>query len=126
MKNELILKKCNQCGALIEIIKDCQCEECGILCCKEPMKEVTVNDKEASFEKHMPTYEIKEDQITIKVNHVMEEEHYIEMIMLKTETETYTKVLKPNEIPEITYPLKGKATIYSYCNKHGLWKLEVK
>lgn len=125
MNKDLILKKCKKCGSLIEVLKDCNCDDCGISCCNEPMQEVIINDKEASFEKHIPNYEIKDGQIIIKINHVMDSDHYIEMIMIKTETETYTKMLKPTDQPEITYPLEGKATIYSYCNKHGLWKIEV-
>lgn len=126
MNQELILKKCIKCGSLIEVLKTCNCNDCGIMCCNEPMQDVTINDKDASFEKHIPNYEIKDGNITIKVNHVMDSDHYIEMIMLKTKNETYIKTLKPNEVPEITYPLKESATIYSYCNKHGLWKVEVK
>ncbi len=126
MNKNLILKKCAKCGSLIEVLKDCNCKDCGIMCCNEPMQEVTINDKKASFEKHIPNYEIKNGKITITVNHVMESDHYIEMIMLKTEHETYTKILTPSEKPEITYPVEGPATIYSYCNKHGLWKIEVK
>ena len=33
MKNELIIKKCLKCGALVEVINDCNCNECGITCC---------------------------------------------------------------------------------------------
>lgn len=126
MNQELILKKCLKCGSLIEVLKNCNCNDCEIICCKEPMQDVTINDKDASFEKHIPNYEIKDGIISIKVNHVMERDHYIEMIMLKTKNETYIKTLKPNEVPEISYQLEGPATIYSYCNKHGLWKTEVK
>lgn len=125
MNNNLILRKCNHCGALIEVVKDCHCEDCGIMCCNEPMQEVTINDKEASFEKHIPHYNIKDGQIIVTINHVMEEDHYIEMIEIKNENETFIKKLKPNEAPTITYPYKGTTTIYSYCNKHGLWKIEI-
>lgn len=126
MNQEIILKKCNQCGALIQVLKDCDCKDCGIMCCNEPMEEVTLNDQEASFEKHIPNYQIKDNNLMIKVNHVMDPDHYIEMIIVKTDTETYIKNLKPEETPELTYPLNGVTTIYSYCNKHGLWKTEVK
>ena len=37
MKNELIIKKCQKCGALIEVINDCNCKDCGIICCEKPM-----------------------------------------------------------------------------------------
>ena len=33
-------KQCLKCGALVEVIKDCTCEECGLQCCGQPMVEV--------------------------------------------------------------------------------------
>ena len=33
MKNELIIKKCKTCGAMVKVLKDCTCENCGIKCC---------------------------------------------------------------------------------------------
>lgn len=33
-------RKCLKCGALVEVIKDCTCENCGIMCCGEKMVEV--------------------------------------------------------------------------------------
>ena len=86
MKKELVIKKCLKCGALIEIINDCNCEECGIMCCGEKMIEIKPNSIDASFEKHVPTYEKVEDEILVKVNHVMEKEHYIEWIAMVTDT----------------------------------------
>ncbi len=125
MKQELILKKCNKCGCLIEVLKNCNCKDCGIICCNEPMKTLIENDKEASFEKHIPTYEIKENKLIIKVNHVMESDHYIEWIMVKGKNNSYKKEFTPEETPELIYDYEEQVTIYSYCNKHGLWKIEV-
>ena len=84
---ELILKKCMKCNALVKVLEDCSCDDCGIVCCGEPMKEVRANSVDASFEKHVPTYEKDGNNIHIKVNHVMEEEHYIEWILVKMEKE---------------------------------------
>lgn len=126
MNQNLIMKKCLKCNALVEVLEDCHCEDCGITCCGEPMQEVTINDKDASFEKHIPTYEINGDKLLVKVNHGMDKEHYIEWISIRTEKETYTKKFTPEDTPELSYNLEGNATIYSYCNKHGLWKVEVR
>ena len=35
---ELILKKCMKCNALVKVLEDCSCDDCGIICCGEPMK----------------------------------------------------------------------------------------
>lgn len=126
MNQKLILKKCLKCNALVEVIDNCNCENCGIICCGEPMREITTLEKDASLEKHLPTYKIEGNNIVVKVDHVMEENHYISMISIRTPEETYTKTFTPNDIPELTYPLKENMIIYSYCNKHGLAKIEVK
>ncbi len=122
---ELILKKCMKCNALVKVLEDCNCEDCGIVCCGEPMVEVKANSVDASFEKHVPTYEKEDENIHIKVNHVMEEDHYIEWILVKTEKENREVILKPGDMPEMIVPYEQGALIYAYCNKHGLWKTEV-
>lgn len=122
---ELVLKRCKKCNALIKVLEDCKCEDCGIVCCGEPMEEVKANSVDASFERHLPTYEKEEDNIHIKVDHVMEEDHYIEWILVKTEKENREVILKPGDTPEMTVPYEKGASIYAYCNKHGLWKTVV-
>ena len=126
MKKELVIKKCLKCGALIEIINDCNCEECGIMCCGEKMMEIKPNTIDASFEKHVPTYEKVEDEILVKVNHVMEKEHYIEWIAMVTDTSVYKVKLCPEQNAECRFKYIPNSKLYSYCNKHGLWSNDTK
>ena len=126
MKKELVIKKCLKCGSLIEIINDCNCEECGIMCCGEKMMEIKPNTIDASFEKHVPTYEKVEDEILVKVNHVMEKEHYIEWIAMVTDTSVYKVKLYPEQNAECRFKYIPGSKIYAYCNKHGLWSTEIK
>ena len=44
---------------------------------------------------------------------------------VQTEKENREVVLKPRDTPEMVVPYKKGMLIYSYCNKHGLWKKEV-
>ena len=125
MKNELIIKKCIHCGATVKVMEDCNCEGCGIICCNEPMKVMVPNSVDAAVEKHVPTYEIVDDEIVVKVNHVMEKEHYIEWISLVKENKEYTVKLYPEQNAECRFPYLKDAILYAYCNKHGLWKAEV-
>ena len=85
MSKDFIIKKCKSCGAYVKIIKDCTCENCGIKCCGEEMAELIPNSVDAAIEKHVPTYEIEDGKLFVKVNHVMEEEHYIEWISIVSE-----------------------------------------
>lgn len=125
MKNELVIKRCANCGATVKVIEDCNCEGCGIVCCGKPMDVMTPNSVDAAVEKHVPTYEVVGDEILVKVNHVMEKEHYIEWISLVNENKEYTVKLQPEQTAECKFSYVKGATLYSYCNKHGLWKAEV-
>ena len=123
--NEIIIKKCPKCGATVEVLHDCTCNNCGILCCNQPMLTLKPNTTDASFEKHLPSYEIQGDKILTCVNHVMEPEHFIEWIALQTETQIYKRLLKPGEKAEAVFPYVKGSKLYSYCNKHALWKKDV-
>ena len=119
---ELVLKRCKKCNALVKVLEEGSGK---YICCGEVMEEVKANSVDAAFEKHVPTYEKVGDNMYIKVNHVMEEDHYIEWILVKTEKENKEVILKPGDTPEMTVPYEKGALIYAYCNKHGLWKTEV-
>lgn len=126
MKKELVIKKCLKCGAIVEVINDCVCDNCGIKCCGEQMIEMIPNSIDASFEKHVPTYEIVEDEILVKVNHVMEKEHFIEWIAMVTDTGICKAILYPEQDAECRFKYVSNAKLYAYCNKHGLWSKEIK
>ena len=125
MKNELIIKRCKSCGAMVRVLKDCNCENCGIKCCGEEMEVLVPNTVECAVEKHMPTYEKVEDEIVVKVNHVMEKEHYIEWIAQVKENTVTMIALYPEQDAEVRFKYMPGATLYAYCNKHGLWKADV-
>lgn len=125
MEKELVLKKCDDCGALVRVIKDCNCDDCGITCCGKVMRTIKSNEVDAAFEKHVPTYERDGNNIIVTVSHVMEEDHYIEWISLVSENKEETIHLKPGMEAKVTFKDVTKGMIYSYCNKHGLWENKV-
>lgn len=118
----LALKKCNNCGAIVEVIKDCNCDNCGIMCCDTQMSDVKSNNKDFAFEKHIPTYKKVGDKIEVSVNHDMTEEHHIEWLMLLADDVQIKKQLTIGSPAQATFPYIKGAKIYSYCNKHGLWE----
>ncbi len=119
----MLLKKCKNCGALVKVLNNCT--DCNIQCCGGTMETVVPNSVDAAVEKHLPTYEVLGDTISVCVPHVMEEAHFIEWISLVTESEEYTVKLAPNKEATATFPYVPNSTLYSYCNKHGLWKTTV-
>ena len=35
---------CEKCGAMVKVLVDCTCVNCGIKCCGETMKEISVEE----------------------------------------------------------------------------------
>ena len=124
MKN-INFYKCLICGNIIEVIDG---DINNITCCSKPMKKLIANSVDASFEKHVPSYEKVEDEIVVKVGeveHPMEKDHYIMWIALVSENRITKVKLYPEQATTTRFPYIPKSTIYAYCNKHGLWKKDV-
>ncbi len=126
MKKELIIKKCSKCGALVKIINDCNCDDCGIKCCNEKMITLKSNSVDAAVEKHVPAYELNDNDVVVTVNHVMDEDHYIEWICLVNDEKEEFYYLKPGASATVIFKDVKEGKLYSYCNKHGLWENEIK
>ena len=67
---EFIVRKCQKCGAQVNVIRKCQCEDDCISCCGEKMQELRANEVDAAIEKHVPNYEIMDGNVVAVVNHV--------------------------------------------------------
>ena len=120
-----MIKKCLKCGAMVEILQDCTCPDCGIVCCNQPMSEVKENSVDCAVEKHLPIVEKVDNFLIVSVPHVMENDHYIEYIELRSEKASYKKFLKPGDSAKAVFECAGKCRVSAMCNKHGLWSVEV-
>lgn len=120
---DLVIKKCLKCGAIVKVIEDCNCDDCGIKCCGEQMKELRVNSTDGVTEKHKPTYKFDNDKLVVTVNHVMDSDHYIEWICLVTDNKEEYICLKKE--PKAIFNKVTNGKIYAYCNKHGLWVTDI-
>ena len=116
---------CKRCGNIIEMVKP---SGVPVVCCGEPMTELVPGTEEASVEKHIPVYEVKDGKVSVtvgSVEHPMAPEHYIEWISLQTKQGFQRKALKPGDAPKACFSLcEGDevVAVYAYCNLHGLWK----
>lgn len=117
--------ECKKCGNIVAVVK---ASGVNIVCCGEKMQEIVPGTVEASKEKHIPVYEIRDNKVFVtvgSVTHPMLDEHFIEWISIQTSTGNQRKTLKPNEAPEACFALcegdKVEA-VYAYCNIHGLWR----
>ena len=95
------IRRCADCGAMIEVLKDCTCSGCcGFSCCGKPMTLLKENTSDGAAEKHVPVIEAKGNGVLVKVGeiaHPMIEEHYIQFIEVypKDKSRLYLKFLKP-------------------------------
>ena len=125
MKENVRFYRCPICGNIVGLIDG---DMSRVVCCGRPMEEMVANTTDAAVEKHVPAYEIVEDEIVVKVGeveHPMEKEHYIMWIAQVTDNRTTRVRLFPEQSTETRFPYIKGATLYAYCNKHGLWKTVV-
>ena len=117
--------RCEHCGNIIAMVKN---SGVPVVCCGEKMKEIIPGTVDASLEKHVPVFEIKDNVVYVTVGavaHPMEEKHFIEWISLQTSGGNQRKVLTPGSEPKAAFAICEGETVeavYAYCNLHGLWK----
>lgn len=124
MEKRFIIKKCENCGALVEVLEDCNCENCGIKCCGEIMQELKPLESE-EVTKHLPILEVDGDKIKVSFKHPMEEDHLIKYVWMVYDNKVLKTTLTKDDEATCTFEYVKGATLYSYCNKHGLWKKAV-
>lgn len=125
MKKNTKFYTCPICGNVIGLIDG---DIMHMSCCGKPMQLLEANTVDASQEKHVPVYEKSEDEIVVKVGsveHPMEKDHYIMWIAQVSDNKTMRVSLYPEQDTTVRFKYIPGATLYAYCNKHGLWSAEV-
>ena len=125
MKENVRFYRCPICGNVIGLIDG---DMAHVTCCGKSMELMVANTTDASVEKHVPAYELVEDEIVVRVGeveHPMEKEHYIMWIAQVTDNRTTRVRLFPEQSTETRFPYIKGSVLYAYCNKHGLWKIVV-
>ena len=122
---DMVFYRCPICGQIVAIVKK---TGVPLVCCGKPMQEIVPGTTDASVEKHVGVYDVKEGKVSVKVGsvaHPMTEEHYIEWVSLKTKFGNQRKALKPGDAPEVSFLIEKNdevEAVYAYCNLHSLWK----
>jgi len=125
MKQNTKFYTCPICGNVIGLIDG---DIMHMTCCGKPMQLLEANTVDASQEKHVPVYEKSEDEIVVRVGsveHPMEKDHYIMWIAQVSDNKTMRVSLYPEQDTIVRFKYIPGATLYAYCNKHGLWSAEV-
>lgn len=125
MKENVNFYRCPICGNVIELIEG---DINHMMCCGQKMELMVANTRDAAVEKHVPVYEKVEDEIVVKVgeiDHPMEKDHYIMWVAQVNDNQVSRVTLYPEQGISVRFKYIPNSTIYAYCNKHGLWKVEV-
>ena len=117
--------RCEVCGNIVGVV-----HESGVplMCCGQKMQQIVPGTTDASKEKHVPVYEVKDNKVYVtvgSVEHPMIKEHYIEWISLQTKQGNQRKKLNPGDKPSVCFSIcEGDEVeaVYAYCNLHDLWK----
>ena len=117
--------KCERCKNIIINVKE---EKVPVSCCHELMKLLVPNTVDAAKEKHIPVITKIDNTVIVEIGsipHPMIDVHYIEWIVLETNSGYYIKHLNPGDLPKAQFNLEDDEKIlaaYEHCNIHGLWK----
>lgn len=122
--------RCSRCGNIVGLINE---GKGTMMCCREPMEELTANTTDAAQEKHVPVVEFEAGTGTLKVavgsvSHPMTPEHLIEWIHVQTEKGGLMRKLTAEDKPEAAFKLAEgdkPVAVFEYCNLHGLWKKDL-
>ena len=124
---EMKFYRCKHCGQIVAIVKK---TGVPVMCCGEKMEEIIPGSVDASLEKHVPSFEVKDGKVKVRIgsiDHPMIPEHYIEWVSLQTKYGNQRKALKPGDDPFVCFSIcdgDEVEAVYAYCNLHGLWKAE--
>lgn len=123
MAEKLEIYKCSICGNIVEVVYSGAGQ---LVCCGQPMENLTAKTADEGKEKHVPVMEKVAGGVRVEVGsipHPMEEKHYIRWIEILADGRAYRQFLNPGEAPEAIFNIEVDAiTARAHCNIHGLWK----
>jgi len=120
--------KCMVCGNVVEVAAS------GVgtlVCCGQDMKQMNEKTKDGAGEKHLPVVEEVSEGILVKVGsvpHPMDPDHWIQFIEVFTKDGyVLRKDLNQGNKPEAIFnaPKSNVSLVREFCNKHGLWTVNV-
>ena len=116
---------CRHCGNIVASILD---KGVPIYCCGEEMLALIPGTTEASGEKHIPVYQVKDNIVHVtvgSVEHPMTAQHFIEWVCLETEHGIQYAHLTPDDQPKAKFAIYDGdevRAVYAFCNQHDLWR----
>ena len=116
--------KCDDCGSIIQVLVEDDSDTCDT-----HMINIPVQTEGEKAPKRKPVVEIDGDKVTVKVGeaaHPMDDDHYIQFLVVEAGAEQYAKCFKPGDVAEATFTVNSTDDVvaFAFCNLHGLWSSE--
>ena len=108
---------CPVCGNVIHSMGEAAIHCHGIL--------LSPLEAEASDERHMIFIERIEDEYYVRIDHSMSKEHYISFASAVSSDDMQLIKMYPEQSPEARFRIQGVKRIYFYCNRDGLFYIDV-
>lgn len=109
---------CPVCGNVILATGEAVVSCCGITL---PPQEAEEADAE-----HPIRMEIMEDEYFVSVQHPMTKEHYLSFLLAVSDQGTQFVRLYPEGNAEARFRINAVKAVYSFCNRHGLFRYQLK
>lgn len=109
---------CPVCGNVIQATGEAVMICCGITL---PPLEAEIPDSE-----HLISIEVVEDEYYVTVDHPMTKTHYISFLAAVSDQRIQLEKLYPEWASGTRFKIDGVQRIYAYCNRHGLFVLDLR
>lgn len=108
---------CPICGNVIQSTGDAALSCCGVAL--PPLEAEKPDDN------HQIRIELLEGEYYVSMNHPMTKDHHISFFIYRTGDRIETVKLYPEGNAECRFFRRGRGEIFAYCNRHGLFKIDV-
>lgn len=108
---------CPICGNIITSVGQGTFSCCGITLLEQ--------EAEKCDESHMIQLETVDDEYHVMIDHPMSKEHYVSFIAYVTSDGVEITKLYPEQDISVRFRKKGHGIIYAYCNRHGMFKMQM-
>ena len=108
---------CPVCGNVISAVGEGAFSCCGIT--------LPVQEAETPDEAHGISVEKIEQDYFLTMHHPMTKVHFISFLAYITSDRIQFVKLYPEQSAEVRFPIMGPGLLYAYCNRHGLFKINL-
>lgn len=129
MTEKMQVYKCEICGNVTLVLHEGQGE---LVCCGEPMRLLEEKFEGEENEMHLPEMDRTDNGFFAKIGlirHPMNDDHHIEWVEVEMEDGSiHRKFLSSGDTPEVYFGLNYNdlTEVRIYCNKHELWKQDMR